>query len=51
VSQQTDRFENVRDEVRMLSQGFAMERRRASEEVAAIEERRATLLGQSRSGS
>jgi hypothetical protein len=51
VSQQTDRFENVRDEVRMLSQGFAMERRRASEDVAAIEQRRATLLGQSRSGS
>jgi hypothetical protein len=44
VSQQTDRFENVRDEVRMLSQGFAMERRKAAEEVAAIEARRESLL-------
>ena len=44
ISQQTDRFEDVRDEVRLLCQGFAMERRRAAEDVSAIEERRAKLL-------
>ncbi len=44
VSRQTDRFEDVRDEVRLLCQGFAMERRRASEEVTAIESRRQKLL-------
>jgi hypothetical protein len=44
LEQQTQRFDALRDEVRMLIDGFILERTRAAEDVAALEARRTTLL-------
>jgi hypothetical protein len=44
LEKQTQRFDVLRDEIRMLSDGFVLERQRASAEVAELEARRTRLL-------
>jgi hypothetical protein len=44
LEQQTQRFDALRDEVRMLIDGFVLERNQAADEVASLDARRTSLL-------